>query len=447
MSYTAPQFWLLLFATLAAVLLAPQRARLWVLIAASLAFYGLPDATWLLWLAGVFAVVFAGASAGPTAARLGAGALVIALVGVKFGDGAGLPLPAEPPGFSFLAFTAIAYLIDVARDPARRVLPPALLLHLAWFPKLLAGPIERSAALVPQFSGLAMRPGLAALGFSLILSGLVKKLVIADTLAPLVDAAYAIPDYAAPFELLLASYFFAFQIYCDFSGYSDLALGLSALVGLRLSQNFDRPYLAVSVTEFWSDRWHITLGRWFRDYVYIPLGGGRHGPARRILNLMTVFALSGLWHAGLGYGVGWGFLVWGLLNGAVVSVEALLPPARPGLLRPLGALLTFHLILVTWVFFRAATVEDALTILRRIAGGLAELPAVLAAYPFTAAQITGTGLVVALLAAEIALRGRPFAERLADAPVALRWAAWYGALALLLLFGRWQGEGFIYARF
>ncbi len=445
MSYTDPGFWLLLAATLGVFAAAPVGWRPAALLASSLIFYGAPDWHRLIWLGAVAALGLAGCEGGRRVAQATAMILVGALVLVKFGDAAGLGLPPAPPGYSFYSFTMVAHLVDRARGQAPDTRGIPFLLHVAWFPKLLAGPIERSKAFVPQLGTLAIRPGPAALGFTLILSGLLKKLVIADNLAPVVDAAYAIPAYAAPLDLIMASYFFAFQIYCDFSGYTDLALGLSALVGLQLSRNFDRPYLSPSVTAFWSDRWHITLGRWFRDYVYIPLGGSRHGSVRRTLNLMTVFALSGLWHAGLGYGVGWGFLVWGLLNGAFVAAENLLPAGRPGMLRPLSILLTFHLVLVTWVFFRAATVSDALLILRRVAAGLADLPAVLPAYPFSTAQMMGAALIALLVAGELACRDWP--ARIVALPQPLRWAAWYAAMAVLLLLGRWQGAGFIYAQF
>ena len=149
------------------------------------------------------------------------------------------------------------------------------------------------------------------LGAQLIGWGLVKKVVIADNLAPFVDRIFGIAAFASPVDLLISVYFFAFQIYCDFSGYTDIAIGVSLLFGLELMENFRRPYLSRSTAEFWGERWHISLGRWFRDYLYIPLGGSRAGPVRRYLNLMLVFIASGLWHAGLGYGVGWTFLVWG----------------------------------------------------------------------------------------------------------------------------------------
>ena len=184
---------------------------------------------------------------------------------------------------------------------------------------------------------------------------------------------FGIAAFASPIELLISVYFFAFQIYCDFSGYTDIAIGVSLLFGLQLMENFRRPYLSRSTAEFWGERWHISLGRWFRDYLYIPLGGSRAGPLRQYLNLMLVFIVSGLWHAGLGYGVGWTFLIWGALERRL-SVgrswrhaplwrrigEGLPRISQSAPLLALRVLLTFHLIAITWVFFRARSLGDAL---------------------------------------------------------------------------------------
>lgn len=444
MSYADLSFWLFLALVLLGIAALPLRLRPAWLIAASLWFYAAPDPMRLIWLGGVTGAVLVALRV-PAARKAVIAALVALLVWAKFADALGLRDPGAPPGLSFYCFTAIALLAESLRRGESWGAADATL-HLVWFPKLLAGPIERPQSLIPQLSALSLRPGLATLGFAFLLSGLVKKLVIADSLAPTVDAAFAIPAHAAPVDLILACYFFAFQIYCDFSGYADIAIGLSALVGLRLARNFDRPYLSPTVTEFWSSRWHITLGQWFRDFVYIPLGGSRRGRARQGVNLMAVFLLSGLWHAGLGYGLGWGFVIWGLMNGALVVGESFLPTPQGKLARTLRALLTFHLILVTWVFFRAATPADALTILSRIGESLGQLPGLIPAFPYTADHKLGLALIAALLAVEITTP-RPLAERLAAAPLALRWTGFYAAMALLLLMGRWQDTGFIYAGF
>lgn len=452
MVVTSLAFWVFLAVVLAVFAALGPRGRLVWLIAASLAYaagFGWVD------LAGLTLVV--ALTAGCLAVRghwrapalwTGAAVLVAALVAVKAGALQVLGLPV-PVGFSFYSFTAIACLVDARRDPATRWQISPVALGLAWFPKLLAGPILRLQDIAPMLGKRPLiTPERLQTGAVLILGGLLKKLVIADNLGPVVDAAYAIPAYAAPMELLIATYFFAFQIYCDFSGYTDLALGLSLLFGLRLPVNFFKPYLSSGIGQFWSSRWHITLGRWFRDYVYIPLGGSRAGPLRRSANLITVFALSGLWHSGMGYGAGWGFLVWGLLNGAFVSTEALLPKAGKGRLMTVArTVLTFHLVLVSWVFFRASGVSDALTVLRRIAVALPDLPRLVPTYPFTIAHATGAALIVGLLVTEIVTGAAPVHQRVLGLPRPLRWGVIYLGMALVLLLGRWQGSSFIYQQF
>lgn len=483
MLFTSLTFFLFLAATLVLFALAPQRLRWLLLLAASLVFYASFGAANLGFLFAVVAVAWAAGrliASGPPATRraaLAAGLLLIlgALAALKFYDFvageieaalAGQPfLPrigiAAPVGFSFYAFMAAAYLIDVHRGAcAGEKNAGRLALYVAWFPKILAGPIERAGPFLAQVPArLRLDPVLAVAGLQLIVWGLFKKVVVADNLAPVVDGAFRIAPYAAPMELLIAVYFFAFQIYCDFSGYSDIAVGLSLLFGIRLMENFRRPYLAVTTAEFWSSRWHVSLGHWFRDYLYIPLGGGKAGLPRRYLNVMAVFVVSGLWHAGLGYGVGWTFLVWGALNGAYQwaglatrglwrRLGAMLPRvAASAWLRALRILLTFHLILVSWIFFRADTVEQALVVIRRIWAALPGLPALVPLYPFTADHALGAALIALLIAVEALDERRPIRDRLAAAPVVLRWSAWYAGIFALVLLGRWQAGGFIYMQF
>ena len=366
-----------------------------------------------------------------------------------------------PAGYSFYAFSAAAFLIDafVRRLPGAQG-PARVALYLGFFPKILAGPIERATTFLPQVSaGLRADPARLVLGLQMIGWGLFKKVAIADNLAPIVDKSFGIAAFASPFDLLVSVYFFAFQIYGDFSGYTDIALGVSLLFGLQLMENFRRPYLSRSTSEFWGERWHISLGRWFRDYLYVPLGGSRAGPVRHYLHLMAVFLVSGLWHAGLGYGVGWTFLVWGALNGAYqwggVATRPLwrrvgerLPRVRrSALLLTLRVLLTFHLIAISWVFFRAKSVGDAWLILEKIAAHLAEMPSLLTRYPFTREHYTGFALIALLLGIEILDERRSIFQRLAAAPVAVRWGLWYLAIFALLVLGRWQAREFIYMQF
>jgi alginate O-acetyltransferase complex protein AlgI len=459
----------------------PARHRWLALLAASYVFYGAARPANLVYLGGVTLVVLAcgaalerleGKRGRRTVLAAGLVAALGSLAAFKFYDflagelerSAGVSLPrmglTAPAGYSFYAFSAASYLID-----SHRLLPQPfgaghVAAYLAHFPKILAGPIDRATNFLPQLAaGARASPEQLVLGSQLILWGLVKKVLVADNLAPLVDHAFSIAAYATPVDLVLAVYFFAFQIYCDFSGYTDIAIGVSLLFGLKLMENFRRPYLSRSPAEFWSERWHISLARWFRDYLYIPLGGSRAGVLRHYLNVMMVFVVSGLWHAGLGYGVGWTFLVWGALNGAYLWAglasaplwrrlgEKLPRVAASRALALLRMLLTFHLIALTWIFFRARSIEDAVRILRKLASSAAEIPSLLAKYPFTTDHYTAFVLIAALVAIEIADERRSIFERLAAAPAALRWAACYAAIFALLLFGRWGSREFIYMQF
>lgn len=366
-----------------------------------------------------------------------------------------------PAGFSFYAFTAIALIIDRYRSPVETAASARQdLLYLAWFPKILAGPIERVTPFKEELLRRApMKPVHFALGGQLFLWGLVKKVVVADNLAPFVDRAYAIPDYAVPLELIIATYFFAFQIYCDFSGYTDMARGASQMFGIRLSENFRRSYFAKSISEFWSRRWHISLASWFRDYLYYPFIGQSRAGLRVYAGLMIVFMVSGIWHAGLGYGIGVGFLAWGALNGAYLCAERALSPVRKRVrTRMHGArfewvytlfttLLVFHLVLVSWVFFRAADLGDGVTVLTRIWFALPEIPGLLLRYPFTAEHGFLAALIVGLLVIEFTQERKSLKKRLSRAPRPLRWVAAYLGLFALLLLGRWQSEAFVYMQF
>jgi D-alanyl-lipoteichoic acid acyltransferase DltB (MBOAT superfamily) len=387
------------------------------------------------------------------------------LVTETLGSESAIALPrlgiATPVGYSFYAFSAVSYLIDAfARRIPGQQNAGHVALYLAWFPKILAGPIERGTTFLPQVAaGLRADPERLVLGLQLIGWGLIKKVVIADNLAPMVDKTFGIAAFASPIDLLISVYFFAFQIYCDFSGYTDIAIGVSLLFGLQLMENFRRPYLSRSTAEFWGERWHISLGKWFRDYLYIPLGGSRAGPVRQYLNLMLVFIASGLWHAGLGYGVGWTFLVWGALNGAYQWAGVATRPFWSGVgerlprisqslpLQVLRVLLTFHLIAITWVFFRARSLGDAWLILKKIASNLIEIPSLLSRFPFTAEHYWAFALIAFLIGVEIVDERRSIFQRLAAAPVAVRWGLWYLAILALLLLGRWQAREFIYMQF
>jgi alginate O-acetyltransferase complex protein AlgI len=480
MLFNSFEFALFLPVVIAVAALVPSQWRWLWLLAASLVFYGWddPDNLWFLGGVAAWAYLFGLAIRPGDTGRWRTGILAASLAGLlgslvlfKFYDATRAvlsePLQATlpalgitaPPGYSFYTFAAAAYLIDVYRRdlPAERH-AGQFGLFVAWFPKVLVGPIARAKPFLAQTKqGLRANPSLAIGALQLFFWGLFKKVVVADNLAPVVDSAFAISPYAAPLELLIAVYFFAFQIYCDFSGMADMAIGASRLFGMELPINFRRPYLSRSVSEFWSQRWHITLGHWFRDYLYFPLGGSRAGRLRTYLNVMVVFLVSGLWHAGLGYGLGWSFLVWGLLNGLYQWGEmAATAPAgkttsagteNAWWVSLLKVILTFHLILVSWVFFRAESVGDALLVLQRIAAGIPDLPSVVRHYPFTGQQMLGAILIAILMSAEILDERQPLATRIMAWPGALRWSLYYLVLGTILVVGSWQGSRFIYMQF
>lgn len=284
------------------------------------------------------------------------------------GFGRDLPLlqVVLPVGVSFFTFQAISYLVDVHR---RRV-PAASLLDLtllmSFFPHLVAGPIVRGADLLPQFRRVpTIDRGTVAAALLLILWGLFKKAVIASQLAgALVDPAFFDPTSRSSFDLLLGAYGYAVQIYCDFSAYSDMAIGLAALLGYTFPRNFDQPYRAASLQDFWR-RWHISLSSWLRDYLYIPLGGSRKGPVRTYLNLFLTMLLGGLWH-----GASWSFVIWGALHGGWLAIERFWSRHRPAGLprapRWMGIVLTFHIVVLGWIFFRAQGEGEAFAYLGQL---------------------------------------------------------------------------------
>jgi alginate O-acetyltransferase complex protein AlgI len=271
-----------------------------------------------------------------------------------------------PVGVSFYTFQSMSYTIDVYRRKTEAVDNFwDFALYVAYFPQLVAGPISRKAHLLPQILKPArITPDRINGALSLIVLGLVKKVLIADLLAPQVEQIFAHPAEMSSGLLLRGAYFFTFQIYCDFSGYSDIARGVSELFGIRLVINFNQPYLSQSITEFWR-RWHISLSSWLRDYLYITLGGNRHGARRTYRNLMLTMLLGGLWH-----GANWTFIVWGGLHGLFLAVERAMgvgnTPASAQTTtmdwsfgRLARTLLTFHLAVLLWIFFRAADVTAA----------------------------------------------------------------------------------------
>lgn len=286
-----------------------------------------------------------------------------------------------PVGISFYTFQSLSYTIDVYRRDLKATRNPVdFLAFVSFFPQLVAGPIERATHLLPQFQAKRHFDPIAARdGLRQMLWGAFKKMVVADNLARIVDPVFNDPASANGPLLALATVCFAWQIYCDFSGYSDIAIGCAKLFDFRLMRNFAYPYFSQNVAEFWR-RWHISLTTWFRDYLYIPLGGSRVGPVRRVFNVMTTFIVSGFWH-----GPAWNFIIWGVINGLATLPAIIRPPQRhgghhpgprdiPGGVRALPSVATltrivatFSIICAAWIFFRAATFHDATLVIQRIA--------------------------------------------------------------------------------
>jgi D-alanyl-lipoteichoic acid acyltransferase DltB (MBOAT superfamily) len=281
------------------------------------------------------------------------------------GIGLGSPLPIVqivlPIGISFFTFQAISYVVDVYRGETRAASLMDVAILQAFFPHLVAGPIVRANELLPQLrTPRDPRTVLAGPALFLIAGGLIKKTVVADELARrVVDPVYNDPVAHSGGEIMLAFYAFAAQIYCDFSGYTDMAIGIALLLGFQLPQNFNRPYAALSLQDFWR-RWHITLSRWLRDYLYIPLGGNRKGERETYRNLMITMLLGGFWH-----GASFTFLFWGGIHGAALSVERWGRTNLKGFRMPkwLAWFVTFHVVCIAWVFFRAPNLSTAFDIL------------------------------------------------------------------------------------
>ena len=469
------------------------RAGILVLVGASLFFYGAWRPIYLLLLLASIAANFSlGLLMADPRRRRGIGmagvALNLALLcyfkytnfivdSINMLTGAPLPFMniVLPLGISFFTFQQIAYLVDVMRGaPVERDIF-SYGLFVSFFPHLIAGPLVHHAEMIPQFK--RARTGrsavLAARGFAILAAGLFKKVVIADNLAQFVSPVFAHLDAGGAVTTpwaWLATLSYTLQIYFDFSGYSDMAIGLALLFGIRLPVNFRSPYKALSIADFWR-RWHITLSRFLRDYLYIPLGGNRLGEARRYFNLMLTMLLGGLWH-----GAGWNFLIWGGLHGFYLCVNHLWQGVRVPVVsasRVAAALswaVTFFAVVIAWVFFRARTLAGAWQML----GGLFGVEAGSSAYvspgilrvmdlPVLIGEqrlfLIGSGAVVMALAIALWLPNVPqlFGYReYRRAPEPSSWPRWRPNLAWALLsalafaislFGMWQHLEFLYFQF
>ena len=358
-----------------------------------------------------------------------------------------------PVGISFYTFQTMAYSIDIYRRKMRGTTHLLeYLSYVSFFPQLVAGPIERATHLLPQFfKERTFSPIQAEDGCKQILWGLFKKMVIADNLAPIVDAAFSNPSGYNGAELALATVLFAFQIYCDFSGYSDIAIGIAKLLGFELMRNFAYPYFSQSIGEFWR-RWHISLSTWFKDYVYFPLGGSRVSKSRMVFNVMVTFMLSGLWH-----GASSNFLIWGALNGIGVLPDILrpqhskrnpseLPVERPGAVAFFKVFVTFSFICLGWVFFRAHTFRGALLVLERIGTSFfSSTGGLLARYDPTDGRIFI--VLVLLIALEWVKRAHPHPLVFDRWPQRVRWIAYTALFWAIVYLGTYGSSTFIYFQF
>ncbi len=361
-----------------------------------------------------------------------------------------------PVGISFYTFQSLSYTIDVyRRDLGASKQPIEFGSYLMFFPQLVAGPIERATNLLPQFRRQRIFDLVNAVdGSRQMLWGLFKKVVIADQCAPIVNAAFDDPSGSSANSLIVASVLFAFQIYGDFSGYSDIAIGCARLFGIDLMRNFAFPYFSRDIAEFWR-RWHISLSTWFRDYLYIPLGGSRGNTWNRVRNTFIIFMVSGFWH-----GANYTFLIWGAIH--VVLFIPLLIRGKNRLntgtiaegkwfptLRQLAAMvITFALTTFAWIFFRAADLPTAWLIISRILDGYLHAPGQLLLLPGFVSRQAPTFFIATMLFLEWIQRGRKHAledlGRSLGGP--LRWVLYYSIL-LAILYHSGQEQTFIYFQF
>lgn len=367
-----------------------------------------------------------------------------------------------PVGISFYTFQALSYTVDVYRgdvNPEKNLGKYAL--FVSFFPQLVAGPIETSKHLLDQFNyNYDFDYDRAKSGLLLMLWGFFQKLVIADRIAIVVNTVYNNYTNYSGFILIVATVLFAFQIYCDFSSYSDIAIGCARVMGFELMQNFNRPYFSKSIAEFWR-RWHISLGGWFRDYLYIPLGGSRHGKLKKYRNIMIVFLTSGLWH-----GAGWGFIIWGFLHGFYQVVGDLLKPTREyfidkfninknGFWHRLCQIITvFILVDFAWIFFRANTFSDAIGIIKNM---FVFNPWVLfdgSLYNLGLDQkdfIVGILAIFVLIIVSLLRRNTRLISLIGNQNIIVRWVFYFTFLYSILIFGiygpGYEAQQFIYFQF
>ncbi|MDP2630371.1 MAG: MBOAT family O-acyltransferase [Candidatus Uhrbacteria bacterium] len=345
-----------------------------------------------------------------------------------------------PIGLSFHTFQGLSYVIEVYRGKQKAEYHFGIYaLYVMFYPQLVAGPIERPQNLLHQFyEKHKFQYEQVVSGLQKMLWGMFKKVVIADNLAVFVNLVYNDPHGFSGLPLIIATIFFAFQIYCDFSGYSDIAIGAAQVMGFRLSKNFDNPYFSGSISDFWK-RWHISLSSWFRDYVYIPLGGNRATTGRIYFNLLVTFILSGLWH-----GANWTYIIWGAVNGIYLITEITTKNVRnriataigldqfPKTRMALSIATTFFLICFAWIFFRANTVYDAWYVISHLfISGAVFSNTIITVRSF----LFLSALILFLILVElIQIKPENFINRIRQHSTVLRWGTYYIAIALIVYF-------------
>jgi len=344
-----------------------------------------------------------------------------------------------PVGISFYTFQTLSYTLDIyfrKLAPTRSAL--TFFTFVSFFPQLVAGPIERAGNLLPQF-GRQPRFSYdsATAGLKLMLWGFFKKMVIADQLAVGVNAVYGQPESYSGLMVLLATFAFGYQIYCDFSGYSDIAIGTAMLFGIRLMTNFRTPYFALSIRDFWQ-RWHISLSTWFRDYLFIPLGGSRVPKVKWIRNVLITFTVSGLWH-----GAAITFVLWGLFHGVMYAVEKAVSPLLKiplKIKRFSGWLFTFFAVNLAWLLFRAENKEHLSLLLQKIFRWESPVVSEWHELFLTGGVLNETSRMMILafplfLLIEYFIRSMSFDRLLSGSPVAVRWGFYYLLLMMILFLG------------
>ena len=469
MLFSSFEFYLFFFAVFLCHRLAPGRYRWLVLLLASYLFYYrwtpwfplvLIFCTLSTWVVVLRMVRTTGERGRKTLLVLGLAVNLIPLIILKYsafllgGIGDALFLRHElllPVGISFYSFTAMSYCIDTYRGVIEAEKHPGIFaLSLAFFPKLISGPIERGKNLLPQLrSETAIDSSRVVSGIQLVVWGIFKKMVLADRLAMYVDMVFSHPQDYWGWTILIAVWLFALQIYCDFSAYMDMAIGCGRVFGIELSANFNFPYMAGSVMEFWQ-RWHITLTSWFRDYLYVPLGGNRVPASRWVVNILLVFLLSGLWH-----GAAWTFVCWGGLHGLLYLAGKWTWTGRERLkdflnirgkpAKVMQVVITFNLVALAWIFFRAQSLSDAFCLISHMVVNL-HLPVRMMSSQFSTAVSFCCGLF--FLLSELVLfweqkHGEPMAAVL---PVSCKIIVAVLGLLTISLFGVSSHE-FIYFHF